>query len=493
MKRGNYYAVNKHVYHSIKLKSKFKEVFILSNTVSGKALTQEDAFTKLSIPKVLVKFVVPAVLSQLVFLILNLADAFFVGRTEDTYQISAMTITFPLIMMLQFIATTFGVGANANMAAELGKGNRERAKHFSSFAIWTAVVLTVIYSFGIFAAETPLLTLLGADENSIGYCKDYLFYVLHLGCVPIVLLQAGAQLFMAEGETKISSIGVAGAGIINIILDPIFIFPLGMGVAGAALATFIANLCALVFYGVMLYRKRKTTVVCLNPKYYKAGEGICGKTLAVGIPAGLVMLFNNICDFTRNANLKIYGGQVALAAWGVVQKIGNAFMQICVGIAQGVRSVLSYNYSAGYYKRTKSIISASMLVMAIYTVVCVVITQIVPDVLVSLFIPNGESAPVAAGYLRTWIFCMFGIGFIELFNSVFQALGKWKISMANTIINKGVLLTPVMLILTGVMGINGILISQPITESVTAIALAFIYIGVIKKELSKEDHVEVAK
>lgn len=456
-------------------------------------LTQEQEFTQLSIPKVLVKFVVPSVLSQLVFLILNLTDAFFVGRTEDTFQISAMTITFPIIMMMQFIATIFGVGANANIAAELGKGNKERAKNFSSFAIYSAAVITIIYSVGLLLAETPLLGLLGADSNSIGHCKDYLFWVVHIGCIPAVMVQTLSQLFMAEGETKIAATGVAMAGVVNIILDPICIFTFDMGVAGAALATCVGNVLALLYFVFMFNRKKATTSVCFNPKYYKVKNGICSKTLSIGIPAGLVLLFNCICDFVRNATLGSLGNQISLAAWGVVQKIGNAFIQICVGIAQGVRSVLSFNYSAGLYKRTKSIIKASMIVMAVYTVFCVVLVQFAPELLVGVFLPNGESAPVAVGYLKTWIFCIIGIGFVELFNSAFQALGRWKISMANTIINRGLLLTPVMLILIQILGIQGVLVSQPLTENLTAIVLAFIYIGVIKKEFSKDDVSEVAK
>lgn len=443
---------------------------------------QEEVFTQYSVPKVLMKFIFPAALSQLTFLILNLADAFFVGRTGDTFQISAMTITFPVVMILTCIGTIFGVGANANMAAELGKDNRERAKNFSAFAVYTAGAITILLSFILLGTKEPLLYMIGADDNSIVFCTDYLFWTFHMGCIPLVLSQVFSQLFLAEGESRISAIGIAGAGALNVLLDPIFIFCFHMGIAGAGLATCIANYLSIVFYLVMYFCRRKNTVVCFHPRYFRIRDGICTKVLAVGIPAGLVLMCMNVCDFVRNYYFNIFGGQVELAAWGVVQKIGNAFMQICVGIAQGIRPVVSYNYSCGLIKRVKSIINGGIVVMGAWVLICQVLIATIPTLIVNLLIPSGESVSVAVSYLRIWIFCIIGFGFIELFNAAFQSIGRWKISMANTIINKALLLTPVMILLARMYEIDGIVISQPITENLTAVVLFIIYLLVMKKE-----------
>ncbi len=446
---------------------------------------QADAFTKYSVPKVLAKFIIPAALSQLTFLILNLADAFFVGRTGDTFQISAMTITFPVVMLASCIGTIFGAGGNANMAAELGKENRDGAKTFSAFSIYTACMVTVILSFILLAVKEPMLYMIGADENSVNFCKDYLFWTFHMACVPLVLSQVLSQLFLAEGESKISAIGIAGAGLLNVILDPVFIFGCHMGMAGAGMATCIANYISFAFYLIMYRTHRETTVVCFHPKYYRVRNSVCSRVLSVGVAAGLVLLFMDVCDFTRNYFFNLLGGQVELAAWGVVQKIGNAFMQICVGIAQGIRPVVAYNYAAGLLKRVKSIIGGGLLVMAGWIAACQILVAVAPTFLVKLLIPTGESIPVAVSYLRVWIFCIIGFGFIELFNASFQSMGRWKISMANTIINKGLLLTPVMVLLANLLGIRGIIISQPITENGTAFVLLLIYLAVMKKETER--------
>lgn len=443
---------------------------------------QEEAFTQYSVPRVLAKFILPAALSQLTILILNLADAFFVGRTGDIYQISAMAITFPVMMIISCVANVFGIGANAKIATELGKGNRTRAKTFSTFAVFTSAAVVVLLSLFLLAFEEPLLYSIGADGSSVGFCRDYLLWTFHVGCVPLVLSQVFSQLYLAEGESKISAFGVACAGLLNVFLDPLFIFGFCMGIGGAGLATCVANYISFAYYLIMFYRRRRTTVVCFDPRYYRARDHICTETLSVGIPAGLVLMCMNICDFARNYYFNLLGGQVELAAWGVVQKIGNSFMQICVGIAQGVRPVIAYNFSVDLIKRVKAIISGSMLVMAVWVAACLVLVGAVPTFLVNLFIPYGDSVPVAVSYLRIWIFCLIGIGFVELFNSIFQAIGKWKISMANTIINKGLMLTPVMILMANLWGIPGIVISQPITEDGTALVLLFIYLAVIKRE-----------
>lgn len=454
----------------------------MNKTKEQTLAAQKEAFTKYSVPRVLLKFILPAALSQLTFLILNLADAFFVGRTGDTFQISAMTITFPIVMLLTCIGTIFGVGANANMASELGKGDRERAKNFSVFAIYTSGAITIILSLVLLAVKEPLLLMIGADENSLGFCMDYLVWTFHAACVPLVFSQVFSQLFLAEGESKISAIGIAGAGALNVILDPVFIFGLHMGIAGAGLATCIANYISLTFYLIMYYIRRRTTVVCFHPRYFRAGNQTCSRVLAVGVPAGLVLICMTVCDFVRNFYFNILGGQVELAAWGVVQKIGNAFMQICVGIAQGIRPVVSFNYAAGLRKRVRAIINGGICVMAVWIAVCQVLVAAAPTFLVNILIPSGESVPVAVSYLRVWIFCLIGFGFIELFNAAFQSIEKWKISMINTLINKALLLTPVMILLANLKGIEGIVISQPLTENATAVALFIIYIIVMRRE-----------
>lgn len=441
-----------------------------------------NAFESLSVPKALSKFILPAVISQLATLILNLTDAFFVGRTGDTFQISAMTVTLPLVMTMTVIATIFGAGGNANVAASLGAKNPKRAKTFSVFAIYTAITVIAVISLIIFLFEKQLLGILGADENSYGFCQGYVLWVLHVACVPMVFSQVMAQLFTAEGETKLASIGIAGAGLLNVVLDPIFIFVFKQGIAGAGMATCISNYCSMAFFLFQYYKRRNVTVISLNPRGYSANNGICKSVLSIGIPAGLSIFLMNCVDFLRNYLLGIHGTQADLAAWGVVQKLGNAFLQIAIGIEQGVRPLISYNYNAALGKRTKSLINGSMVVMGIYTLACFCFVMLFPNAMVRLFLPIADVMPVAVGFLRIYIFSIFGIGFLELFNAVFQAMGQWKTATVGIVIGKIVLMVPALLIFSKIWNVTGIIAAQPFAETLTVVILAIAYIRFIRKK-----------
>ena len=198
------------------------------------------------------------------------------------------------------------------------------------------------------------------------------------------------------------------------------------------------------------------------------------------------MLLLNGCDFIRNALLKAYGGQVDLAAWGVVQKIGNAFTQICIGISQGTRPLVAYNYSAKAIKRTKALINGSCLIMGCYTVICMLLVVAIPELLVGLFLPIEEAMPVAVSFLQKWIIGIIGIGYIELFNSIFQAMGRWKTSLVSVVADKlSIILT--LLLFVRLWEITGIIIAQPVVETATGIILAVLYISIMKKEAKTMD------
>lgn len=449
------------------------------NTIS--TASQEYAFIQMPVPKALAKFMIPTIISQLAFLLLNLADAFFVGLTGDTFQVSAMTITFPVIQMMNVVTTTFSTGGNATIASALGSGNKEKAKRTAVFSIYTSISIVVAYSLLVLLFREPLFRILGASDYSIEHCKDYVFWALIASSIPFTFNQVISQLFLAEGESKIAGFGIAAAGVINIILDPIFVFTFGMGVAGAGAATCISNWIVFVYYLYQHFKRRKTTIVDLHIKNYGARDSIATSVLAVGVPAGLVLFLTNICDFVRNYFLGSLGSDIELAAWGAVQKVSNALMMICVGIAQGVRPLLAYNYSAGKYKRTKSLVKGAFVVMLAYEAVALIFVHLFPSAIVSLFVKNEQAIETAVFFLEVWTYAVIGIGLLELFNAIFQAFGKWKISLANIIIDKGLLLTPVLIAMVKMIGIHGIAYSQIINENLTAFVLIFVYLHIAKK------------
>lgn len=444
--------------------------------------SREYAFTQLPVPKALATFMIPTVLSQLAFLVLNLADAFFVGRTGDTYQVSAMTITFPVIMMMNCVTTIFSTGGNAVIAGALGKGDRARAKRAAGFSLYAATAIVVVYALVVRALQEPVFRLLGASDHSIGFCQDYLFWALVASSVPFTFNQVISQLFLAEGESRIAGAGITAAGVINIFLDPVFVFTLDMGVAGAGDATCLSNWLVFAYYLRQYWKRRKSSVVNLAPgAVFGPGERVAGAVLAVGVPAGLALLLTNICDFVRNYYLGSLGSDVELAAWGASQKISNALMMITIGIAQGARPILAYNYASGRYERAKKLIGGAFAIMLGYVAAALLVVHLCPNAIVRLFVTQPRAVEVAVFFLTRWTFAMIGFGALELFNAIFQAFGRWRISLANILVDKGLLLTPVLVLLVRWMGIEGIAYSQAITENLTALALAAVYFRVARR------------
>lgn len=436
---------------------------------------------------------IPTIMSQMAALLLNLADAFFIGRTGDAYQVAAMTLTSPVYLSMTCIATIFGAGGNANIAACLGRRDPQRAKRFATFCMYTALGLVAIYALLVTGFRTPILTVLGASDQSMQFCKDYLFWTVLVGCLPLAFNQVIAQLFLAEGEGKIGGFGITMTSVLNIVIDPIFIFPLKMGIAGAALATCISNYVGFIYFFYQWRKRRKGTIVCLNLRNYRVLNGICARSLAIGIPAGLVPLLTNICDLVRNGYVAKLGDDIQLAGWGSVQKIMFAMYTIAMGIAQGARPVVSYNYAQGNLRRTKSLANGTMLIMAAFLVVGLGIINLIPGLIIQLFVKNEKSVEYAIYFLRVWDLSLIGISFIEVFNAIFQGLGRWKLSLSNTIINKGFLMTPVMILLANHYGIRSIPISQILTDSLTAIVLFIIFLKVTHWKDGAEQSAGAAK
>ena len=444
-------------------------------------MNNSEVFEKLPVPKALARFIIPAVMSQLASLILNLTDAFFVGRTGDKFQISAMTITLPLIMTVNVISTVFGAGANANIAASLGAKDYEKTKRYSAFSMYSALIVTAVISALIAGMKAPLLRLLGASESSAGFCRGYVLWALHVSCIPSVFAHVMAQLFYAEGDTRPAGFGIAASGILNAILDPVFMFGFKMGIVGAGVATCLSNYCCAAYFLILYCRKRRKTVLSLHPKHFKAGDGVCKNVLMIGLPAGASMFLMNGVDFVRNTLIGLYGTQSDFAAWGVVQKLGNACTIIAIGVAMGERPLVAYNHAAGLRERTKALVRGAALVTGVYACLCFVMFQSAPQFFVRLFLPIPELMELAVSLLRVFAFSTFAIGYLELFNSIFQAMGQWKPALVSIAVGKVLLMAPAMILFVRFCGVPGIIAGQPFGDTATVVIMLILYLSMRKK------------
>ncbi len=292
----------------------------------------------MSVGKAVAKLAISTVISQIVVILYSLADTFFVGQIGDPNQLAALSITFPIFTLLTAVANLFGIGANSVIARSLGKNDESTAKKASAFGFWAsfAVIAVLAILLGIFMK--PILTFFKADEYTFSFSARYLLWVFVIGGIPTVAGLILGHLVRAVGKTKEAGIGLSIGGIMNIILDPIFIFEkgdilfngtftmpfgFGMDVSGAAVATMISNTISMVYFFVILARIRRNTVLSINPRRFSLEKKVAFDTCAVGFPAAVSVLLVSVSIAVLNGLLLSHeNGNILSAAYGVTSKCG---------------------------------------------------------------------------------------------------------------------------------------------------------------------------
>lgn len=269
-----------------------------------------ELFTTMPVGKAVAKLAIPTVVSQIIVILYSLADTFFIGQIGDPNQIAALSITFPIYTLLTAVANLFGIGANSVIARSLGQNDESTAKKASAFAFWASLGVTLVLSVGLALFMQPILLFFGADEFTLGFTRDYLFWVFVIGGLPTVAGLVLGHLVRSVGKTKEAGLGLTIGGVMNIILDPVFIFVFHMDVAGAAVATMLSNAISMVYFFVVLYRIRKETVLTISPKHFSLERKVSWGTLSVGFPAAISVLLVSVSIALLNGLLlKHEGGQ----------------------------------------------------------------------------------------------------------------------------------------------------------------------------------------
>lgn len=422
------------------------------------------------------KLAVPTVISQIIVILYSLADTFFIGRIGDPNQIAALSITFPIYTLLTAVANLFGIGANSVIARSLGQNDKETAKKASSFGFWGSIAVTAVLSVLLGIFMKPVLTFFGANSETLGYTSDYLMWVFVIGGIPTVAGLCLGHLVRAIGKTKEAGIGLTIGGILNIMLDPVFIFHFHMDVAGAACATMISNTISAVYFLVILANIRKTSVLTIAPKHFSLERNVAWGTVSVGLPAALSVLL--VCFSISLLNGKLLAhedGNILSASYGVASKCGTIALHISIGIAQGVMPLIGYSYGAKNHKRVHAVCRLSFIILLIFSVVFLAVVQLFPETIVRMFIDHDETVRVGGDFIRCWSWCVIGMSLFNMYNSIFQAVGKWKTSLLLAILRLGVIFSALTLIFDAVFGVRGLMWVQAVTDTIACVIAAVMY------------------
>ncbi len=431
-------------------------------------------FETMPIPQAVSKLCIPTILSSLVMIFYNLADTFFVGALNDAIQSSGVTLAAPVLLAFNAVNNLFGVGTSSKMSRALGQKDYETVYRSSAFGFFSALICSVLFSVFCTVFHAPLMTLLGADSSTSAATGEYLFWTVTCGAVPAILNVVLAYLVRAEGAAIHASIGTMSGCILNIFLDPLFILEkgLGMGAAGAGLATFLSNCVACLYFFIFLFVKRGKTYVCIDPRKISIRKDIIKDIFSVGIPASIQNLLNVTGMTVLNNFTASFDSAAATAAMGICHKISMVPMYISNGLSQGIMPLISYNFACNNIKRMKEAllftVKISMTIIVILSVLLIVFSAPV----VQVFLNDKEVIFYGKEFLRGMAAALPFLCFDFVGVAVFQACGMGGKSLAFAILRKIVLEIPALFLLNSLFPLFGLAWAQFIAEFLLATAAA---------------------
>lgn len=458
-------------------------------------------FAEYKVPRAVAAMALPSMMGMLINIIYNLADTFFVGQTGDSNQVAAVSVSMPLFFFFLAIGNLFGIGGCAFISRSLGEGKKDKVKTISSFCIYGALVLGIFIGILFFFFREPLLYLVGASDNTIGFAQDYLKWVA-VGAPFSVLSITVCNLVRGEGAAKISMVGSVLGQIVNVILDPIFIlgsgdklfgitlpFGLDMGVAGAAIATVLGNVFSVVFF--LVYFLRGKSILSITPKRFSMKNGIAKGVINVGLPASLNNLLMSISNIIVNIVLVSYGDN-AVAAMGVAMKANMLVIMLQIGLAQGVQPLIGYCYGAKNYTRMKKCMGFSIVCNIVIGTVMMLFYLVFRENVISMFIDDTEVVSLGVKMLTAIMSPGPVIGIMFVLNFAFQGMGKGIQSFILSVGRQGLVYIPLLFILNKLVGLDGIIWAQATADFVCVIMSIIMFIFVMKG-INKKSSAEIAQ
>ena len=428
-------------------------------------------FEQMPIPGAVARLVVPTIMGSLVMILYNLADTYFVGYLNDPVQNAAVTLAAPMLLAFNAVNNLFGVGSSSMMSRALGLKKYDTVRHSAAFGIYCSIICGLAFSLGYSLLSGQVLDILGADETTREATRQYLFWTVSLGAAPAITNVVMGYLVRAEGSAINASIGTMSGCFLNIILDPIFIMPwgLGMGAAGAGCATFISNCVACLYFLVYVLIKRGRSYVSLSPAMALQGRKVALDILAVGIPA-MVQNLLNVTGMTILNNFTASYGSEAVAAMGIASKVQMVFMYVSMGISNGIMPLVGYNYADENVKRMKEAMAFTAKLILITLSIATLGCYIFSDQLVGLFIENAHVIELGSAFLRGLILSLPFMAVDFLGVGMYQACGMGKMSLAFAVMRKIVLEIPALFVLNALFPMYGLAYAQLCAEFVLAIA-----------------------
>lgn len=455
--------------------------------MTGSEQNQDKKLATAPLGRLIFSMAIPAVVAQLINVVYNMVDRIYIGHIPGVgaQALTGLGLSLPVILLIQAFSSLAGMGGAPQASIQLGKGDRAAAERILGNSVTMLFFFAVILTLGFFAVKTPLLYLFGASDTTIPFAEDYLNIYL-VGTIFVMAYQGLNMYISCQGFAKTAMLSVLIGAILNIALDPLFIFGLEMGIKGAALATVISQGVSAVW--VVHFLLGKKTGLKIRKENLHLNAKVAGAILALGISPFVMQSTESLISIVLNRGLKFYGGDIYVGALTILQSVMQLIVIPVQGFSQGAQPIISYNYGAQNIQRVRNTFKIILCIICGFSFVFTGTVILFPKIFVSMFTNDAQMLELAASKLPLFLAGMLIFGVQMTCQNTFMGLGKAKISLFIALWRKVILLIPLALILPKFWGVDGVYWSEPIADTVSALTAGALFVLTVwKKELKFQE------
>ncbi|MDO4332743.1 MAG: MATE family efflux transporter [Eubacteriales bacterium] len=447
--------------------------------------TKEEKMGTAPVGMLMISMAVPSIVAQIINILYSIVDRIYIGHIEGVgaAALTGVGLTFPIITLISAFSAFAGTGGAPLAAIWLGKGDKERAEKILGNAVCMLLGFSVILMAVFYIFQRPFLYMFGASDATIGYAVKYLS--IYLAGTLFVELALGLNPFLiSQGRSSEAMMSIVIGAVINIVLDPIFIFIFHWGVQGAAIATVISQAVSAVWNIKCLMDKKASLKIV--PARIRPDFAVMGRIGSLGISPFIMRSTESLISVVLNRGLQMYGGDLYVGSLTIMQSVLQLFSAPLAGFTQGVQPIISYNFGAGKFDRVKKTYRSMIGVSFLISFFCTLTAMIFPVFYAKLFTNDAELIGLVGQVMPVFLCGMLIFGLQNGIQPTFLALGQAKISLFIALLRKVILLVPLALILPHFMGVMGIYYAEPVADIISAVTASILFLCNIKKILSTE-------
>lgn len=432
--------------------------------------------------RLLLQYSLPAIIAMTASSLYNMVDSIFIGQGVGPLAISGLALTFPFMNLAAAFGAGVGVGASTCISVKLGQKDYDTAQKVLGNTVTLNLVIGIAFSIVALMFLDPILYFFGASEQTIPYARDYMIIVL-LGNVFSHMYFGMNAVLRASGKPKQAMYATIFTVVMNTILDPIFIYPMKMGIQGAAYATVLSQVMALVWQ--MWIFSRKNELLHLKRGIYRLRKDIVQHIIGIGLSPFSMNVCACIVVIFINKGLLEYSGDLAVGAYGIANKVCFIFVMVNMGLNQGMQPIAGYNYGALKLDRLMRVVKLAIAVGTCITTVGFLVCELMPEPCVRLFTTDRELIDLSINGMRIMMAAFFLVGSQMVITNFFQSIGKAKVSMFLSLSRQMLFLFPMLLILPPFLGVDGVWWAMPVSDTiaeVVTVAMMILYMKKFKKQ-----------